>query len=47
MLEPVAPDSTEKKYACFRFDTTESKKWMMFGIIFLVLSLVLFPIWPF
>ena len=47
MLEPVSIDSNERKFASFRFDTTVSKKWMTIGIIAAVLSLVLFPIWPY
>ncbi len=47
MLQPIPSDHNEKKYACFRFDTTESKRWLMWTIIFAVLSLVLFPVWPY
>lgn len=47
MLEPVLSDSPDKKFASFRFDTTESKKWMTIAIILTILSLVLFPVWPY
>lgn len=46
-LEPVLSNNNEKKYACFRFNTTESKSWMMWGVIITVLSLALLPVWPY
>lgn len=46
-LEPVPPTSQEKKYASFRFDTTESRRGLTILVIVLALLLVLFPIWPF
>ena len=47
MLEPVLPNNAEKKYASFRFDTTESKHGMTIIIILGILTLVMFPIWPY
>ena len=46
-LEPVLASNPDKKYASFRFDTTESNKRMTILVITGVLVLVLFPIWPF
>ena len=46
-LEAVLPGSGDKKYASFRFDTTESRRWMTVLMIAVVLVVVLFPIWPF
>lgn len=43
----MPPTNLDKKYASFRFDTTESKRGMTILVIILVLSVVLFPIWPF
>jgi translocation protein SEC62 len=46
-LEPVPATHPDKKYASFRFDTTESHKGMTILLICLVLGVVLFPIWPY
>ena len=46
-LHPVESSSPDKKFASFRFDTTESRKRMTIFAVALVLVLVLFPIWPF
>lgn len=37
----------DRKFASFRFDTTESKHHLTIMAIVGVLALVLFPIWPF
>jgi hypothetical protein len=37
----------DKKYASFRFDTTESKKSMTVFVVLALLMLVMFPIWPY
>lgn len=46
-LEPVLPAHPDRKFASFRFDTTESRHWLTLLAIGAVLALVLFPIWPF
>lgn len=46
-LEPVLPQHPERKFASFRFDTTESRHLLTLLAIAGVLALVLFPIWPF
>jgi hypothetical protein len=46
-LEPVLNNHADRKYASFRFDTTESRKGMTLLVILAVLAVVMFPIWPY
>lgn len=47
VLEPVLNTHADRKYASFRFDTTESRKAMTTLVILAVLAVVMFPIWPY
>lgn len=44
-LEPTS--EAEAKFGSFKFDTTVSRKWIMIALLFAVLALVLFPVWPY
>ncbi len=46
VLEISSLGNAECKFASFRFDTTESKKLLTFGIIGGIIFLVLMPVWP-
>ena len=43
----MTEEGRKPKFASFKFDTTESKKWMLISFIVIVLAGVMFPLWPY